>query len=183
MPICPCAGRCRSCWRMPPRARSTSFTRWSAQGSRELSRQPVGARLSLMGPIGHGFTPLSSRPRPLLIGGGVGIPPIIFLADVLRRSSRCTLASAGADGLRDPVPVPGTAVHAPDSGYAGRRDCLHAAARGLGSAQPPREPGGVSGVLRGLRHFTCRGVARKRWTQTRGKRSRSTPAAPLRCSR
>ena len=54
-------------------------------GLEKLSRQPVGARLSLMGPIGHGFTPLSSRPRPLLIGGGVGIPPMIFLADALRR--------------------------------------------------------------------------------------------------
>jgi dihydroorotate dehydrogenase electron transfer subunit len=54
-------------------------------GLEKLSRQPVGARLSLMGPIGRGFVPRPSRPRALLIGGGVGIPPMIFLADVLRR--------------------------------------------------------------------------------------------------
>jgi len=54
-------------------------------GLEKLSRQPVGARLSLIGPIGHGFTPSPRRPRPLLIGGGVGIPPMIFLADALRR--------------------------------------------------------------------------------------------------
>jgi dihydroorotate dehydrogenase electron transfer subunit len=54
-------------------------------GLDKLSRQRVGARLSLLGPIGCGFTASSDRPRSLLIGGGVGIPPMIFLADALRR--------------------------------------------------------------------------------------------------
>jgi dihydroorotate dehydrogenase electron transfer subunit len=40
-----------------------------------------------MGPIGRGFTLSTERLRPLLIGGGVGIPPMIFLADLLRRRS------------------------------------------------------------------------------------------------
>lgn len=53
-------------------------------GLERLSRQPVGTRLSLMGPIGRGFTPHPARPRALLVGGGVGIPPMIFLADTLR---------------------------------------------------------------------------------------------------
>ena len=54
-------------------------------GLDKLSRQRVGTRLSLLGPIGRGFTASADRPRALLIGGGVGIPPMIFLADVLRR--------------------------------------------------------------------------------------------------
>ena len=54
-------------------------------GLDKLSRQRVGTRLSLLGPIGRGFTASADRPRSLLIGGGVGIPPMIFLADVLRR--------------------------------------------------------------------------------------------------
>lgn len=49
------------------------------------SRQP-GERLNVMGPIGKGFTPHADRPRALLIGGGVGIPPMIFLAEVLANS-------------------------------------------------------------------------------------------------
>lgn len=53
-------------------------------GLDKLSRQRVGTRLSLLGPIGRGFTASSDRPRSLLIGGGVGIPPMIFLADALR---------------------------------------------------------------------------------------------------
>ena len=49
-----------------------------------LSRQPIGARISVLGPIGRGFAAHAARPRPLLIGGGVGIPPMVFLAESLR---------------------------------------------------------------------------------------------------
>jgi dihydroorotate dehydrogenase electron transfer subunit len=54
-------------------------------GTRELSQQPPGCRLSLIGPIGKPFQPHSDRRRPLLIGGGIGMPPMIFLADQLRQ--------------------------------------------------------------------------------------------------
>ena len=47
------------------------------------ARQP-GDSISIIGPIGQPFTLHAGRPRPLLIGGGVGIPPMIFLADRLR---------------------------------------------------------------------------------------------------
>ena len=51
-----------------------------------LSRRQVGERLSVLGPIGHGFVPSPSHRRPLLIGGGVGIPPLVFLAESLHRA-------------------------------------------------------------------------------------------------
>ncbi len=54
------------------------------EGTRLLARRAVGERISLMGPIGTPFEPHMDRPRPLLIGGGVGIPPMVFLADRLR---------------------------------------------------------------------------------------------------
>ena len=53
-------------------------------GLEALSQQPVGTTLSVLGPIGHGFAADPTRPRTLLIGGGVGIPPMIFLAEALR---------------------------------------------------------------------------------------------------
>jgi dihydroorotate dehydrogenase electron transfer subunit len=53
-------------------------------GTHELSRREIGESISLIGPIGTPFTPDRSRPRPLLLGGGVGIPPMIFLADSMR---------------------------------------------------------------------------------------------------
>ena len=56
------------------------------KGTRLLAQKQVGATLSVLGPIGQGFTPDPARPRALLLGGGVGIPPMVFLAERLRRS-------------------------------------------------------------------------------------------------
>lgn len=50
-------------------------------GLRALANAEVGDTLSVIGPIGKGFTVHEDRPDPLLIGGGVGIPPMIFLAE------------------------------------------------------------------------------------------------------
>jgi dihydroorotate dehydrogenase electron transfer subunit len=54
------------------------------EGTKLLSRRQVGEKLNILGPIGNPFTPHKERRRPLLIGGGVGIPPMIFVADELR---------------------------------------------------------------------------------------------------
>lgn len=54
------------------------------EGLHALGRRQPGDRLSSMGPIGKGFTPVRARPRTLLIGGGVGIPPMVFLAETLK---------------------------------------------------------------------------------------------------
>ncbi len=52
-------------------------------GLRSLSALPEGRELSLLGPIGNGFSPDPARSHKLLLGGGVGIPPIRFLAEQL----------------------------------------------------------------------------------------------------
>jgi dihydroorotate dehydrogenase electron transfer subunit len=49
-----------------------------------LSQRRAGDEVSVLGPIGRGFTPHPQRPRTLLVGGGVGIPPMVFLAETLR---------------------------------------------------------------------------------------------------
>lgn len=54
-------------------------------GLRALGSRQVGERVSVLGPIGHGFVPRAERPKLLLIGGGVGIPPMVFLAETLYR--------------------------------------------------------------------------------------------------
>ncbi len=52
-------------------------------GLQHLAARRPGDVVSTLGPIGKGFTPHSNRPRALLVGGGVGIPPMIFLAETL----------------------------------------------------------------------------------------------------
>lgn len=56
------------------------------QGLAALAEVEPGDTVSLLGPIGQGFRPDPARPVTLLIGGGVGIPPLMFLADVLAHS-------------------------------------------------------------------------------------------------
>jgi dihydroorotate dehydrogenase electron transfer subunit len=53
-------------------------------GLHNLAERRPGDTVSVLGPIGRGFTPHPERPRTLLIGGGVGIPPMVFLAERLR---------------------------------------------------------------------------------------------------
>jgi dihydroorotate dehydrogenase electron transfer subunit len=66
-------------------------------GLAALARRRPGDRLSVLGPIGIGFTPHPERPRPLLIGGGVGIPPMVFLAETL--AAQVAVADGGAAGV------------------------------------------------------------------------------------
>ena len=49
-----------------------------------LATRPVGDSVSVLGPIGRGFEPDPGRPTILAIGGGVGLPPIYYLAEQIR---------------------------------------------------------------------------------------------------
>ena len=53
-------------------------------GLQMLGRREPGEIVSVLAPIGNGFTVDRARPRLLALGGGVGIPPMIFLAEELR---------------------------------------------------------------------------------------------------
>jgi dihydroorotate dehydrogenase electron transfer subunit len=73
-------------------------------GTRALSRARPGATLSVLGPIGHGFVPHPDRPRVLAIGGGVGIPPMVFLAEQLRAKADADWRSLVLMGSEIPFP-------------------------------------------------------------------------------
>ncbi|MBC6413567.1 MAG: dihydroorotate dehydrogenase electron transfer subunit [Chromatiales bacterium] len=55
------------------------------KGSRTLSQRQVGDEINLLGPIGNSFTLNPQRTELLLLGGGVGVPPILFLAEQLKQ--------------------------------------------------------------------------------------------------
>jgi len=56
-------------------------------GTTVLAEKESGETLSLIGPIGAPFTLHPERSRPLLIGGGVGMPPMVFIAQSIRNQS------------------------------------------------------------------------------------------------
>jgi dihydroorotate dehydrogenase electron transfer subunit len=74
------------------------------QGTVLLARRAPGERLSLLGPIGQPFVLRPERPRPLLIGGGVGIPPMVFVAEALRADRRAKWRPFAVMGSEVPFP-------------------------------------------------------------------------------
>ncbi|HSY04909.1 MAG TPA: dihydroorotate dehydrogenase electron transfer subunit [Steroidobacteraceae bacterium] len=55
----------------------------SGPGLAALAARRKGEEVSVLGPIGQPFSAHAERPRTLLLGGGVGIPPMVFLAERL----------------------------------------------------------------------------------------------------
>ena len=53
-------------------------------GTRLLAQRQAGDVISVLGPIGTPFRLDDAGARPLLLGGGVGIPPMVFAAEALR---------------------------------------------------------------------------------------------------
>ncbi|HUL17946.1 MAG TPA: dihydroorotate dehydrogenase electron transfer subunit, partial [Steroidobacteraceae bacterium] len=53
-------------------------------GLHALAAKQAGDTVSVLGPIGRPFIVHPERPRTLLLGGGVGIPPMVFLAERLK---------------------------------------------------------------------------------------------------
>jgi dihydroorotate dehydrogenase electron transfer subunit len=64
-------------------------------GLHALAARKAGDSLSVLGPIGRPFVPHAERPRTLLIGGGVGIPPMVFLAERLHAARSAPGAAVG----------------------------------------------------------------------------------------
>jgi dihydroorotate dehydrogenase electron transfer subunit len=74
------------------------------EGSKLLASRQRGEVLSCLGPIGKPFVLHPERPRPLLLGGGVGIPPMVFIADALRQDKRTAWKPLVLMGSEVPFP-------------------------------------------------------------------------------
>ncbi|MDE5815597.1 MAG: dihydroorotate dehydrogenase electron transfer subunit, partial [Alistipes sp.] len=53
------------------------------EGTERMSRITAGAELDLLTGLGNGFSIRDGVRRPLLVGGGVGVPPLYWLAERL----------------------------------------------------------------------------------------------------
>lgn len=61
--------------------------RISGKGTVKISRLPEGATVNVLGPLGNGFPIFDMEPgqKALLVGGGIGVPPLYELARQLRK--------------------------------------------------------------------------------------------------
>lgn len=67
------------------------------EGTHLLAERKVGDTLPMLGPIGKPFDLSNLDKRFVLIGGGVGIPPMIFAADTLHRQGGDAILFAGSE--------------------------------------------------------------------------------------
>ncbi|MBQ8415571.1 MAG: dihydroorotate dehydrogenase electron transfer subunit [Clostridia bacterium] len=58
------------------------------KGTEQLSRMQAGEELDLLTGLGNGYDLTLSGERPLLLGGGVGVPPLYMLAKQLIREGK-----------------------------------------------------------------------------------------------
>ena len=97
--------RPKSIMRASPREGWNEFLfKTVGKGTDLLAKQQVGAIISIMGPIGTHFKLSGYRKKPILIGGGVGIPPMVYLAENMKRQSN--LEPLVLMGSEIPFPFP-----------------------------------------------------------------------------
>ena len=71
------------------------------EGTAQMSRMAAGGELDLLTGLGNGFDVHNAAQRPLLVGGGVGIPPLYGLARRLTAEHRQVTAVLGYNRASD----------------------------------------------------------------------------------
>ena len=86
-------------------------------GTRWLATAEPDGTLSVLGPLGNAFDVREDKPLAVLVGGGVGIAPLIYLASALRDAGKPAVAFCGA-GSGDMLPL--TPVQGEEISKSGR---------------------------------------------------------------
>ncbi len=65
------------------------------EGTKVLSEMKAGTELEVLTGLGKGFDPLECRKEALLVGGGLGVPPLLLLAKKLKAQGKKVSAVLG----------------------------------------------------------------------------------------
>lgn len=88
-------------------------------GTKEFSAYQAGDDIEIMGPLGNGF-PLKEK-KAFLIGGGIGIPPMLELAKNLNCEKQMVLGYRDVLFLNDEFEQYGRVYAATEDGSAGTK--------------------------------------------------------------
>ncbi|MBN2125427.1 MAG: dihydroorotate dehydrogenase electron transfer subunit [Deltaproteobacteria bacterium] len=66
------------------------------RGTQIMEGTGIGEKLRILGPLGRGFRPPGAEERPLLLAGGIGVAPLLFLARTLATGDAPFLAGFGS---------------------------------------------------------------------------------------
>ena len=71
------------------------------KGTAQMAALPDGTALSVLTGLGNGYDLKKSGSRPLLIGGGVGVPPLYLAAKLMRQQGKDVAAVLGFNTAED----------------------------------------------------------------------------------
>lgn len=91
--------------------------RVAGKGTEEMSRMRTGGNLDIVGPLGNGF-PMKEK-KAFLIGGGIGIPPLLQLAKELNCEKQLVLGYRDALFLQEEFNKQGKMYVATEDGSYG----------------------------------------------------------------
>ena len=114
------------------RNRLTVVYRAQGEGTRRLATRGPGDLIDVLGPLGQGFPIHPQDERVLLIGGGVGVPPLLELAKQLQAAGKSVQSligfqTAGQLLLVEELAAYGAVKVMTDDGSAGERGLVTAA--------------------------------------------------------
>ena len=70
-------------------------------GTRKLAQLQAGDTLNCVLPLGNGFTPAKTGEKVLLIGGGVGVAPLLYMGAVMKQAGQEPTFLLGARTAQD----------------------------------------------------------------------------------
>ena len=78
----------------------TIIYRSQGKGTSWLAKQVPGKKIDVLGPLGNGF-PIEQHETALLVGGGVGVPPLYFLGKELKKLNINVITLLGFQNKKD----------------------------------------------------------------------------------
>lgn len=129
--------------------------RVAGKGTEEFSRAQAGDAFDILGPLGNGF-PLERCPqgkRALLIGGGIGIPPMVQLAKSLAGEVQIVAGYRDELFLTEELSANGELYIATEDGSAGTKGNVLDCIRGNGLSADVIYACGPTPMLRALKAY------------------------------
>ena len=127
--------------------------RVAGKGTKEFSDMHAAATLKVMGPLGNGFP--KKEKKAFLIGGGIGIPPMLELAKELDCEKQMVLGYRDELFLNDEFKPYGTVTIATEDGSAGTKGNVLDAIRENGLTAEIIYACGPTPMLRAIKQYAA----------------------------
>ena len=123
--------------------------RVAGAGTDEFAHMPAGQGVDIMGPLGNGYT-LQKEGKAILVGGGIGIPPMLELAKQLDCEKTIVLGYRDVRYLDEEFKKYGEVVIATEDGSCGTKGNVVDAMKAMGVTGDMIYSCGPMPMLRGI---------------------------------